>query len=301
MEKLGSYKIIRQLNDRTDGVSYQAWDDDSSRTVVLRRVPKKMADDKKALASYARQQKRLALHDPHHATRFFGIEEFNDDLFFVREYVEGRSLAEILAEEPLGRLEFYKLAIQIAQMLVTTHKFGVVHGRLKADNVIVSERGQIRLIETGLPFVDNKHTSLPYRSPELRGKVQTSEAGDIFSCGVLFYQMLTGQVPWTDGKIENIDWILNFESLAGQMIDREIRLLIEKMISIEPENRGIGMRVIHSSLNEMLLALNINPAISALSHSEAPSRWSARSWLAISALFFLLIIFWLVMTTVASQ
>ena len=301
MEKLGSYKIIRQLSDRTDGLSYQAWDDHSSRTVVLRRVAGKMANNEKVMVNYAMEQKRLALHDPHHATCYFGTEEFDGDLFFVREYIEGRSLAEMLAEEPLGRMEFYKLAIQIIQGLKNTHEFGVVHGRLKADNVIVSERGQIRLIETGLPFVDSKYSNLPYRSPELRDNVQTSEAGDIFSAGVLFYQMLTGQVPWTDGKIENIDWILNFESPAGQMIDREIRLLIEKMISPEPENRGRGMGEILSSLKVMLLALNIDPAVSALSQSEAPSRWTARSWLAVSALSLLMIIFWLVVTNVTGQ
>lgn len=301
MEKLGSYKIIRHLSDRPGESSLQAWDDRSARTVVLRQISQKLAGDKEALAQYAREQKRLALHDHHHSTRFFGIEEIDGEIYFAREYVEGRSLADLLAEEPVGRLEFYNLAIQIIQALKVAHEFGVTHGRLKPNNVIVSERGQVRLTETGLPLTDSDDFKLPFRSPELRDHAGASEAGDIFSAGVLFYQMLTGQDPWTDGQAENVDWLLNFESPAGRMIDRDNRLLIEKMISSDPKYRGSNALEILLSLKEMLAVVDAEYLTEATSRSKPVDRWSARSWMAISALSMLLVILWLVLTTVVRQ
>lgn len=301
MEKLGSYKIIRSLSDRPGEASLQAWDDQSARTVVLRQVSQELARDEEAVAQYAKEQKRLTLHDHHHATRFIGLQEIDNESYLVREYVEGRSLAELLAEEPVGRLEFYNLAIQIMQGLKVAHDFGVTHGRLKPNNVIVSERGQVRLTETGLPLTSSDDFKLPFRSPELRDHAGASEAGDIFSAGVLFYQMLTGQDPWTDGQAENIDWLLNFESPAGRMIDRDNRLLIEKMISVDPKYRGINALEILLSLKEMLAVVDSECLTEATSRSKPVNRWSARSWMAISALSMLLIIFWLVLTTVVRQ
>ena len=301
MEKLGSYKIIRPLSDRLGETSWQVWDDQSVRTVVLRQVREEKAGDEGSMALYAKEQKRLSLHDHHYSTRYLGVEKVNDDSYFVREYVEGRSLAEILAEEPLGRAEFYSLAIQIMQGLRIAHDFGIRHGRLKAENVIVSERGQIRLTETGLPLSSDGSVNLRYRSPELRDNNSTTEAGDIFSAGVLFYQMITGQDPWTDGQVEKIDWILNFESEAGRLIDRDIRLLIEKMISSDPGNRGSNAEEILLSLKVMLSVANEDHPFQTAPKSGVPSRWSARSWMAISVLSMLLIIFWLVLTAVAHQ
>lgn len=260
-----------------------------------------MAGDEGLMTLYAKEQKRLSLHDHHYSARYLGLEEIGDDSYFMREYVEGRSLAEMLAEEPLGRMEFCNFAIQVMQGLKIAHEFGVRHGRLKAENVIVSERGQIRLTETGLPLAGGGSSNLNYRSPELRSNNRTTEAGDIFSAGVLFYQMVTGQDPWTDGQAGNIDWILNFESEVGRLIDHDIRLLIEKMISVDSKDRGADAEEILLSLKVMLSAANEDHAYLLASQSGAPTRWSARSWMAISALSMLLIIFWLVLTTVVHQ
>jgi len=116
----------------------------------------------------------------------------------------------------------------------------------------------------------------------------------------LFYRMLADQEPFTEGQSEQVDWLMNFESPAGRLIDREIRLLIEKLISTRPDFRGTAQEILDSL--RMMLQASDNPTEEELDQMRKPQgKWSARQLMALSALTMLLVIFWLVLSTVAQQ
>lgn len=299
MEKIGSYKIVAQLSDRPSEASFKGWDEALEQTVVLRQINSEVSLKLEQLDRLVSEQKRLNLHDPHHAVRFYGLERIDKRNYLHREYVEGEPLSEKLAAGPLGRMEFYNLSIQIMQGLNIAHEYSVVHGRLTPNNVIVTERGQVRLTESGLPLTSQLNPNQPFHSPELKGKTETSEAGDIYAAGILFYQMLTGELPKVDHDIL-ANHPIDFSTPEAGGVGRGVRLLIEKMVSTDPRDRGKAEEIL-SSLRLMLSASDDSSDFGPEPHRKRRPYDNARSWMALSVLSMLLVIFWLVITTVAHQ
>jgi eukaryotic-like serine/threonine-protein kinase len=202
------YKIVAKLGEGGMGIVYKAEDTKLKREVAIKFLPHRFnvnEKDKEKLKTEA--QIAAGLNHPNIAT-VFAIEEFSDDTFIVMEYVKGKELKDVIRNSPDKKLnfnDFLGYAIQITEGINAAHKKGVIHRDIKSSNIMLSDDGRIRVMDFGLAHIHGdpnitKKVSTPgttaYMSPEqLRGE-EVDFRSDIWSLGIVFFEMLTGQPPF---------------------------------------------------------------------------------------------------------
>ncbi len=224
---LGHYQISSQLGKGGMGEVYQAKDHVLGRNVAIKILPEEFARDADRVARFQREAKLLAsLNHPNIAT-IHGLEESGGIRFLVMEMVEGETLAERIKRGPIPVEESLKLALQIAEALEAAHEKGAIHRDLKPANVKVTPDGKAKVLDFGLakayageqaelnlsnsPTLSNAATqqgvilgTAAYMSPEqARGK-SVDKRADIWACGCVLYEMLTGQQTWSGATVTDI-------------------------------------------------------------------------------------------------
>jgi len=202
------------------GVVYLARDTRLDRDVAIKALPEPLARDPERLARFEREAKTLAQLDHPNVAGIYGVEEHEGARYLVLEYVEGETLAEQLARGALPFDEALEIAIQIASGVEAAHEAGVIHRDLKPGNVIVTSNGKAKVLDFGLARADETSTStaganadsptltnpaggsptIPgvilgtaaYMSPEQARGRKVDKRTDIWSFGVVLYEMLTG-------------------------------------------------------------------------------------------------------------
>ncbi|MDP1569837.1 MAG: protein kinase [Vicinamibacterales bacterium] len=226
------YRIVDRLGSGGMGEVYLAEDTRLGRRVALKFLAAADATDPDARARLVREaQAASILRSPHIAVTY-DLIELDHALFIAMEYVEGQSLSARLATGPLPVPVALDVALQVADALDEAHGHGIVHRDIKSANLIVTPRELVKVLDFGLakilaPAPHDVHTvanltmpglvlgTLNYMAPEqLRGAAVDHRA-DLFSLGVVLYEMLTGRLPFTGDTLTEIaDRILNHEPEA---------------------------------------------------------------------------------------
>ena len=206
---LGRYEIIGQIGAGGMGEVYLARDKQLNRRVALKVLHQNLSADNQANRRLLREAQAAALFDHPNICAIYEISETDDCSFIVMQYVEGETLADILAKERLSVETSLDLAIQIVDALAEAHANHIIHRDIKPANIIVNKKGQAKVLdfglakfveaETGEETVKSLNTSgavmgtVPYMSPEqLRGHLLDART-DIFSFGAVFYEMVGGR------------------------------------------------------------------------------------------------------------
>jgi serine/threonine-protein kinase len=245
------YTIIEELGRGGMGVVYRAEDQKLRRTVALKFLPPNAVADATERERFAREaQAAAALNHPNIAT-VFEIDDHAEHPFIAMEFVEGKSLKDILAAGQLKAGRAVDLAIQIAEGLHAAHAKGVVHRDMKTANVMVAEGDRVKIMDFGLAklkgasLLTKQGTTLgtvAYMSPEQARGESVDHRTDIWSFGVVFYEMLTGRHPFP-GEFEQavIYNILNGEpeplSALRSGLPMELERIVSKCLSKEPSDR----------------------------------------------------------------
>lgn len=206
-EMLPQYEIECILGRGGMGVVYKGRQKELDRIVAIKLLPAEMATDEQFVERFRREARTLAkLHHP----GIVAVYEFGQTpeghLFFVMEYVAGTDLRRLMKKQELDSGQALAVVSQVCEALRAAHEQGVIHRDIKPENVLVTEQGQIKLADFGLSRpVDDDHSrrftmtnmvmgTADYMAPEQRSG-QADHRADIFSLGVMLYEMLTGQVP----------------------------------------------------------------------------------------------------------
>ena len=211
-EKLGSYKLISKLGAGGMGEVWRAEDTRLLRPVAIKILSERIAQDPEWKARFLREARTVAqMNHPNIAT-IYSIEQEGDTLFIAMELVEGESLATLMARGPVPPRDAVRLISQVCEALAEAHEKGIVHRDVKPDNIIVSKR-TVKVLDFGIAkqtnptAMDNKTLTQGgmivgtpyYMSPEQALGKTVDSRSDIFSLGVVMYEMLNGRRPF-DGE-----------------------------------------------------------------------------------------------------
>jgi len=202
---ISHYKILRKIGEGGMGVVYKAQDTRLDRVVALKFLPPPLLCDAEAKSRFEHEAKAAsALNHPNIST-IYEIDEAEGHCFIAMEYVDGRPIREINKDTSLSLAEILALCLQIAAGLNAAHNKGIVHRDIKPDNIMVTSDGLVKLMDFGLAKlrVATRLTkegttlgTLHYMSPEQAQGKDVDKRSDIFSFGVVLYEMIAGQLPF---------------------------------------------------------------------------------------------------------
>jgi len=210
--RLGPYEIVAPIGAGGMGEVYRAHDDRLERDVALKVLPPDSVGDTERLERFVREARVLAALSHPHIVTIYSTEEADGIPFLTMELVQGRPLTELMASGGLALSRLYELAVPLADAIAAAHDKQVTHRDLKPANIMVSSDGRLKVLDFGLAAIhapaDADQTqmaltqqgavlgTLPYMSPEqVEGKA-VDHRSDIFSLGVILYEMATGQRPF---------------------------------------------------------------------------------------------------------
>lgn len=207
------YRITGKLGTGGMGIVYEAEDQRLSRTVALKFLPDDLANDPDAGRRFHREAETIAsLNHPHICT-IYEIDEDAGRTFIAMERLEGMNLKLYMARKTLATTEVLDVALQVADALEAAHAKGIVHRDIKPGNIFVSETGQVKVLDFGLArrFLTPETGDLSltgstiagrplgtanYMAPERILQLPLDPRSDLFSLGVVIYEMATGRLPF---------------------------------------------------------------------------------------------------------
>ena len=254
-EKFGHYKVNSAIGSGGMGEIYHARDTRLKRDVAIKILPENLTKNDSAVERFMREARAAsALNHPNILT-IYDIGEYEEIRFIATEFVEGQTMRERLRSASLNIEESLDIAIQIANALVAAHRAGIVHRDIKPENIMLRTDGYVKILDFGIakllerepPAADAEAATLAfsatdpgmiigtaaYLSPEQARGLKVDTRSDIFSLGVVIYEMITGVTPFQGASVADI---------IAAVLRSEPKPISEFLKKFRPNSNGLSRK-----------------------------------------------------------
>ncbi len=249
-QQVSHYRVLGKLGGGGMGVVYEAEDLKLGRHVALKFIPENLAGDPKSLERFTREARAASLLNHPNICTIHGIEDNNGHPFIVMERLEGESLKQHISGHAMALEKVLDVGVQVADALVASHAKNIVHRDIKPANIFITPTGQVKVLDFGLAKLvhnlgteddagaDNSLTAVGvipgtavYMSPEQARSEVVDARSDLFSFGVVLYEMSTGKKPFTGANsLVTLDAVLHAKPVPPRDINPKIPIELEGII-----------------------------------------------------------------------
>ena len=275
---LGNYKILEKLGVGGQGTVYKATDAKLGRTLVVKVLPPELTAREANLKRFEREARLASSLDHPNICTIFDLDEAEGHHFIAMQYVEGRNVRQLVAGHPLELKSALLIGIQVADALAAAHSRGIIHRDIKSGNVMVTPSGQAKILDFGLAKLlededdqrksrihrtDLTELGVPYgtatyAAPEQARGDKVDKRADIFSTGVLLYEMLTGTWPFRGKTTIDVRHAVLHDNprpiaeLRKEQLPQRLQEIIDRCLQKEPRDRYQKMEEVRDDLRRVL-------------------------------------------------
>jgi serine/threonine-protein kinase len=277
-KSLRNYKILEKIGVGGQGTVYKATDGKLGRTVVVKVLPAELTAREANLRRFEREARLASSLDHPNICTIFDLDEAEGHHFIAMQYVEGRNVRQLVNGHPLELKSALLIAIQVADALAAAHAREIIHRDIKSGNVMVTPSGQVKILDFGLAKLlddtddssrstihrtDLTEVGVPYgtatyAAPEQARGDRVDKRADVFSTGVLLYEMLTGTWPFRGKTTIDVrhavlhDAPIPVAELRKEPIPERLQKILDRCIEKEPRNRYQKMDELRDDLRSVL-------------------------------------------------
>jgi serine/threonine-protein kinase len=274
---LRHYQITEKLGAGGQGAVYRATDAKLGRSVVIKVLPPELTAKEANLKRFEREARLASALDHPNICTIFDLDEVDGVHFIAMQHVEGKNVRQLVAGRPLELKTAVLIGLQVAEALAAAHSRGIIHRDIKSGNVMVTPSGQVKVLDFGLAkLLDDEqaattgihHTELTevgvpygtatYAAPEQARGDRVDKRADIFSLGVLLYEMLTGTWPFRGKTTIDVrhavlyDAAPPIEEMRATPIPARLQELIDRALAKNPGDRYQNMENMRDQLRLVL-------------------------------------------------
>jgi len=289
------YRIIEKIGAGGMGEVYLAEDTDLNRKVALKFLPLHLCQDADCRARFKREAHAAAQLDHPNIVAVHEVSEFQGRPFFSMQHVEGQTLKEVLSGKSLPLDRILEISIQVCEGLQAAHERGITHRDIKPSNILIDSHGRARIVDFGLASVlgldhltktGSTLGTIGYMSPEQVRGDKVDHRTDLFSFGVVLYEMITGHAPFkTDSEAATLHAITDTKPEPLARFRREVPPELQTIIDKSLE-KGIATRYQHADD----IATDLKRLSSAAKRLQAPRRRLWNRYVVVTAAALVLIV-----------
>ncbi len=289
------YRIIEKIGAGGMGEVYLAEDIELNRKVALKFLPLHLCQSEDCRARFKREAQAAAKLDHPNIVSVFEVGEFQGRPFFAMQHVEGQSLKEVIAGKALPLDRILEIGIQVCEGLQAAHEKGITHRDIKPSNILIDSHGRARIVDFGLASVmgfnhltktGSTMGTVGYMSPEQVRGDKVDHRTDLFSFGVVFYEMIAGHAPFkADSEAATLHAITNNKPELLARFRREVPPELQAIVDKALE-KNVASRYQHADD----LATDFKRLSTAAIKPQAPRRDLWNRYVVTSAVIVVLII-----------
>src|SRR5829696_873674 len=277
---LRNYRITEKLGVGGQGAVYKATDLKLGRPVVIKVIPPELSAKEANLKRFEREARLASSLDHPNICTIFDLDKVDGVHYISMQFVEGKNVRQLVAGRPLELKTTLLIGLQVADALAAAHSRGIIHRDIKSGNVMVTSSGQVKVLDFGLAkLLDDTEAATSgihrteltevgvpygtatYAAPEQARGDRVDKRADIFSLGVLLYEMLTGTWPFRGKTTIDVrhavlhDAARPISELRGSAVPVRLQQIVDKALAKEPKDRFQNMEDFRSELRQVLQEL----------------------------------------------